>query len=132
MDLTNRIIQSAKLGRARKDAQVDTCAVFAAALFDVLMIAGIKCKMVCAVCKNGLDGWAHSVIQVEDRFYDSLGEFSTTIYRTRAKIHPSVSATIEYNDDVRDDCYESDFDELYIFYVKALNKAVSLQSLATV
>lgn len=123
MDITS-IIQEAKLGRSRKDAQVDTCTVFAAALFDVLAAREIPCKMVCAVNKDGMHGWAHLVVEVDGRFYDSLGEFSTAIYRTRAKIHPSVSMAIKYRKDSRSDCYEPEFVELYIFYVKALKKAL--------
>ena len=122
MDI-NAIIKVAKLGRERKDAQVDTCTVFAAALFDVLVAQGIQCQMACAVNKVG-NGWAHSVVKVDGRYYDSMGEFSTVIYRTRAKIHPSVSVTIQYRKDSRIDCYDPEFDELYIFYVKALKKAM--------
>lgn len=50
------IIKAAKLGRERKDAQVDTCAVFAAALYDVLSAKGLQCQMV-TVVPNGLSKW---------------------------------------------------------------------------
>ncbi len=117
------IIKEAKLGSARKDAQVDTCAVFAAALYDVLSAQGIACQMV-VVVKAGLGAWAHSVVEVAGRYYDSMGEFSTDIYRARARIHPKVELDIRYSPDSRHDCYESDFDEMHTFYVKMLHKAL--------
>lgn len=123
----NQIIKVAKLGRERKDAQVDTCGVFAAALFDVLTAHGLACKMICAVNKDGMHGWAHLVVEVDGHYYDSMGEFSIAIYRARAKIHPSVSVDIKYRKDLREECYDPEFDELYIFYVKALKKAMCRQ-----
>lgn len=122
MDL-NAIIQAAKLGRARKDAQVDTCTVFAAALYDVLSTQGVPCRMVTAV-PTGLGGWAHAVVEVAGRYYDSMGEFSTSIYRARAKVHPRVTIDIEYRPDSRVECYEPEFDELHAFYLAALNKTM--------
>lgn len=115
------MIKSAKLGASRKDAQVDTCSVFAAALYDVLTTQGIPCQMITATQK-GI--WAHSVVEAAGRYFDSLGEFSATIYRARRKIHPKVAINIEYQIDHRPDCYEPEFDELYAFYAMALNKAV--------
>ena len=79
MDI-DAFIKAAKLGRERKDAQVDTCAVFAAALYDVLTAQGLQCQMV-TVVPNGLSKWAHAVVEVSGRYYDSLGEFSAGIYR---------------------------------------------------
>jgi hypothetical protein len=117
------IIQVAKLGLARKDAQVDTCSVFAAALYDVLTSQGVACQIVTAV-KDRPCAWAHSVVEVAGRYYDSMGEFSTEIYRTRARIYPMVDVDIQYRADSRHDCYESDFEEMYIFYVKMLDKAM--------
>lgn len=114
-------IKAAKLGRTRKDAQIDTCSVFAAALYD-LLITNMPCKMV-TVVKGGLGSWAHSVVEVDGRYYDSLGEFSTEIYRVRTKIHPTVRLDIAYKPDTRDDCYEAEFDELHAFYLKMLRKA---------
>lgn len=97
MDI-NAIITAAKLGRARKDAQEDTCDVFAAALFDVLSAHGIDCQMFIAE-KKGFGSWAHAVVKVAGRYYDSMGEFSAEIYRARAKIHPSVKLEIVYRGD---------------------------------
>ena len=75
------VIAAAKLGRSRKDAQVDTCSVFAAALFDLLSQQGIPCQMVTAV-HRGLRPWAHSVVEVSgEYFFDSLGVFSNDLYR---------------------------------------------------
>ncbi|WP_432263338.1 hypothetical protein [Cupriavidus sp. TMH.W2] len=122
MDI-NAIIQAAKLGRTRNDAQEDTCAVFAAALYDVLSAHGIPCQMVTAVKREG-HAWAHLIVEIAGRYYDSMGEFSTSIYRARARIHPTVSLDIAYQPDVRSDCYESEFDELHAFYVNMLNKAM--------
>lgn len=117
------IIQAAKLGRERKDAQIDTCSVFAAALFDVLTQMGIACQMVTAVNRSGR-GWAHSVVEADGAYYDSMGEFSGDIYKARAKLHPSVRVDIEFRKDFREDCFEPEFEELYTFFMKALTKAV--------
>jgi len=125
MDIASTIMV-AKLGRTRKDAQEDTCTVFAAALYDHLCSRGIPCKMVTAV-KRGFGSWAHAVVEVDGRYYDSLGEFSTSIYRARARIHPSVNLDISYQPDEREDCYEEEFFEMYNFYQKMLDKAVSCQ-----
>jgi hypothetical protein len=121
----NKIIQEAKLGSARKDAQVDACAPFAAALYDVLSAQGFACQMVVAVKDNA---WTHSVVEVAGCYYDSMGEFSTYIYRNRAKIHPKVELNISYLADSRHDCYEPEFDDMYAFYVKAINKALLKQT----
>jgi len=120
MDI-DAVIKAAKLGRARKDAQVDTCSVFAAALYDLLL--PIKpCKMVTAV-KGGLGAWAHSIVEVDGRYYDSMGEFSVDIYRARMKVHPTVKLDIQFKPDSREDCYEPEFHEMYAFYLKMLRKA---------
>lgn len=122
MDI-DAIIKAAKLGRERRDAQVDTCAVFAAALYDVLSAQGIHCQMV-TVVPNGLSKWAHAVVEVAGRYYDSMGEFSADIYRVRARIHPTVKFEFDYRADSRCECYEPEFDELHAFFIKALNKAM--------
>jgi hypothetical protein len=118
------IIKAAKLGRSRREAQEDTCTVFAAALHDVLAFQGIDCQMATAE-KQDLHGWAHSVVQVGQRYYDSMGEFSTDIYRARSKIHPKVTLDIRFKRDARADCYESEFEEMYDFYLKMLSKAAT-------
>lgn len=123
--MIDTIIKTAKLGSARKDAQEETCAVFAAALHDVLLGQGIPCNIVTAVKVNGLR-WAHSVVEVSGRYYDSKGEFSTGIYRSRAKIHPAVTVDVVYQADTRADCYETEYEELHAFYVKKLTDAFSL------
>lgn len=127
----NAVIQVAKLGRSRRDAQADTCAVFAAALYDVLSGNGIPCR-VFSVVKSGGNSWAHAVVKIGGRYYDSLGEFSTSIYRNRAKIHPTVSTNITYKPYLRRDCYEPEFDKLHAFYVKMLNKAICDQVMQTI
>lgn len=125
----DKIIRESKLGRERKDAQVKTCTAFAAALYDVLSAQGIACQMVTAL-KSGVAPWAHAVIEVAGRYYDSMGEFSADIYRSRAKIHPKVTFEITYQPDYREDCYEAEFDELHAFFVKALNKTIRLINLS--
>lgn len=122
MNITELILQT-KLGRTRRDAQEDTCTVFAAALFDVLTAEGIPCQMVTAVMKGR---WAHALVEVAGRYYDSLGEFSTASYRQRAKIHPTVTVTLDYLPDIRGECYEPEFEEMYLFYVKELKRALPL------
>lgn len=115
------VIKSAKLGRARKDAQVDTCSVFVAALYDLLS-GVVPCKMITVVNRSFVS-WAHSVVEVNGRYFDSMGEFSSDIYRARAKIHPTVNLKLSFEADTREECYESEFDELHAFYLKALTKA---------
>ena len=100
---------------------MDTCSVFAAALYDLLSLDK-PCKMITVVNRGPLP-WAHAVVEVDGRYYDSMGEFSTPIYRTRAKIHPSVNLELGYLADSREECYEPEFDELHAFYLKALTKA---------
>lgn len=123
----HKIILDAKLGSARKDAQIDTCAVFAAALYDTLTTRGIVCRMVCAM-KARPDAWTHSIVEVADRYYDSMGEFSADIYRARARIHPKVELDIQYQPNSRYDCYQPEFDEMHAFYVKMLNKVLRNQT----
>lgn len=123
MDI-DALIKAAKLGRERKEAQVGTCAVFAAALYDVLSAREIPCRMVTAV-PTARREWAHAVIEVSGRYFDSMGEFSVDIYRARAKIHPKVNFGFDYLADARCECYESEFDELHVFFVKALSASAA-------
>lgn len=118
----HQVIVNAKLGSARKDAQVDTCTAFAAALYDVLTAAGIPCGIVTA-CRPGV--WAHSVVRTADGYFDSKGVFSTEIHRQRAKIHPKVNYEIEFQEDQRNGCYDDEFELMYIFYLKALQKTLN-------
>jgi hypothetical protein len=75
--------------------------------------------------------WAHEVVEAAGRYYDSLGEFSANIYRARVKLHPTVTLDITYQQDVRTDCYEPEFDELHVFFVKALKKSMCVPVAAT-
>ena len=122
MDI-DTLIKTANLGHETKDAQVDTCTVFAAALYDVLSGQGMHCRMVTAM-PTGLRPFAHAVVEVDGKYYDSMGEFSTSIYRTRAKIHPKVALDIEYKEDSRSECYEPEFEDLCLFFTKVLTKAL--------
>lgn len=125
MDIVELIMQ-AKIGRERKDAQIDTCAPFAAALYDILEENGFDVEMVTAG-RTGVgpdQTWYHSVVQVDGRFYDSMGEFSTEIVRKRNKIHPSVDYELSYKPDIRDDCFDAeDYQALYDFLLKELRKS---------
>jgi hypothetical protein len=123
MDIEALILQ-AKLGSARKDAQVDTCTVFAAALHDVLSAAGVDCAIATAEIKGR---WAHALVRVGNRYFDSKGEFSTAIHCMRAKIHKSVvpHVHIEFSDDACGPVYEDEFDALYAFFVKELRKSMA-------
>jgi hypothetical protein len=120
-------IAAAKIGRTRKDAQEDTCAVFAAALYDVLKARGIACRMyVAAPEARSMMMWYHSVVRAGGDYYDSMGVFSAEIYRARAKIHPIVKMPINFRPDRRADCFEDEFTDLHRFYSEALGKAVDL------
>lgn len=119
----NDLIKRAKLGRTRKEAQIDTCTVFAAALYDFLQSQEIPCSMACVQSATLGEHWAHLLVEVDGKFYDSMGEFSAETYRARAKIHPSVTVRLKFTKDFREDCYEPDFHELYLFYLKKIQKA---------
>lgn len=117
------LIKRAKLGRTRKDAQTDTCTVFAAALYDFLQSQKIPCNMACVQSAAPGENWAHLLVEVDGKSYDSMGEFSTEIYRARAKIHPSVTVDLKFTKDFREDCYEPEFHELYLLYLRKIQKA---------
>lgn len=129
-EILDSAIKQAKLGRYRREAQVDTCAVFAAALYDALQALDVPCTMVTALNKTG-NRWAHALVQVGDRYFDSMGEFSTAIYHKRAKIHPKVTLDISYTEDTRDECYEPEFDEMHAFYLKHLTKSLAAVAAVT-
>ena len=120
----SEIILSAKLGRSRKDAQVDCCGEFAGALFDALQSRGIVCSMVTASSHFlGQADWYHAVVGVGGRYFDSLGEFSEEIYRARARIRPKVTIDIRFRLDARSCAFEDDMAEMHAYYLTALNKA---------
>lgn len=124
MDI-HELILRAKLGSARKDAQVETCTVFAAALFDALTCLGFNCDVFTAELKGR---WAHSLVMCEGRYYDSMGEFSTQIYKNRMKIHLAVNIEITYTADKREWCDIDEFDLLYKFYVKKILDSAKLHA----
>jgi hypothetical protein len=126
------LLKAAKIGRERKDAQIETCAPFAAALYDVLVENGLEVALV-AVGYAGAtyrQTWYHQVLEHDGRYYDSMGEFSTEVLGKRLKIHPKVEFELSYKPDSRDGCYdEEDYGVLYDFLVKAFKKAAaSLQA----
>ena len=120
------LILGAKLGRTRKDAQIDTCTVFAAALYDVLSGAGVACEVWDAaffVEPFTMPSCVHAVVSVRGSFFDSMGIFGHEIVRSRSKIHPKVKTRLKMKRDVR--CFdESDYSEMHAFYVKELTKSL--------
>nr|WP_250808173.1 hypothetical protein [Neorhizobium tomejilense] len=125
MDIVE-LIKTAKIGRERKEAQIDTCAPFAAALYDVLLENGFSPSLVTVGYRAGglRNTWYHSVVKCDDVMYDSLGEFSTEIIRARLRIHPSVMYELTFTPDYREGCYdEEDYSVLYEFLVDELRKS---------
>lgn len=125
MDIVE-LIMSAKIGRERKDAQVDTCAPFAAALYDVLLENGFDAELVSVGYKGATveHSWYHAVVSVDGTMYDSLGEFSEDILKARMKIKPTVEYKLSFAPDIRDGCYdEDDYQVLYDFLVAQLRKS---------
>ncbi|MBY3155199.1 hypothetical protein HFO56_23030 [Rhizobium laguerreae] len=100
------LIKTAKIGGERKDAQVDTCAAFAAALYDVLAENGFSPSLVTAFYRGATVArtWYHQVVEVDGRMYDSLGEFSTEIMRARLKVRPTSTYELKYAPESRDGC----------------------------
>lgn len=122
------LIRTAKIGLERKAAQTETCAPFAAALYDALAENGVKATLAVA-CRKGYRSdrtWYHLVVAHGGRYYDSLGEFSSEILRKRLKIHPSVQFELEFKREPRDGCYEeADHDALHSFLLHAFRRAVN-------
>lgn len=124
----HEVILAAKLGRERKAAQEDTCGTFAVALSDALLERGIACELRCVAflfAHSSSPDWYHSVVEVDGRLHDSMGEFDHEIIRKRLKIHPKVGSRIEVRPDDRAGCYEEELAELHEFYLKALRKALA-------
>ena len=125
MDIVE-LIKTAKIGRERRDAQVDTCAPFAAALYDVLMENGFEPSLVCVGYRGASveRSWYHSVVSVDGVMYDSLGEFSADIHRARIKVKDPANYVLTFEPDGRFGCYdEDDYDVLYEFLVTEFRKA---------
>jgi hypothetical protein len=127
MDIVE-LIKTAKIGRERKDAQVDSCAAFAAALYDVLAENGFAPSMVTA-CYRGATvetTWYHAVVEVDGKMYDSLGEFSTEIMRQRIKAGKNSAYELKYEPEPREDCYDAfDHQGVYDFLVKEFRKTAA-------
>lgn len=125
------LIGTAKIGSERRAAQSDSCAPFAAALYDVLAELGLEPKLAVA-CHRGhtVDGtWYHQVVELAGRYYDSLGEFSLDILRKRLKIHPKAEFDLTFQPEPRAGCFEEeDYEVLHGFLVKELRKAAAKQS----
>lgn len=122
MDIVE-LIKTAKIGRERKDAQVDSCSAFAAALFDVLEENGFSPSLVTANYRGATSEttWYHLVVEIDGTMYDSFGEFSTDIMRKRVKAISTYE--LRYTPETREDCYdEDDFGGVYEFLVKEFRK----------
>lgn len=122
MDLS-AVILNAKLGRERRDAQIDTCSIFAAALVDVLTENGVQadfCSASFVILPGDRASWHHAVVKVGDTFFDSMGEFNHEIVRARTKTHKTVKSRLDFRSDQRDEVEEDELAELLEFFVKKL------------
>lgn len=120
------LIKTAKIGRERREAQVDTCGPFAAALYDVLVENGFDVNLFVAGYRGASSdsAWYHLVVEHGGTYYDSLGEFSAAIIRKRLKIHPRSDYELTFKPESRPGCYEEDdFELLYDFLVGEFRKA---------
>lgn len=128
-----QIISQAKLGSTRKDAQIDACEPFAAALFDVLSSAQIDatvCTATFRLSHRRLPLWAHAVIQSDGIFYDSMGVFNHDVVRKRQRIHKNVRTELKLEKDIRD-FNEKEWSEMHKFYFEALSKSLNNQKFKT-
>jgi len=124
----SEIIMAAKIGRYRKDAQIDTCDVFAAALYDALKARDIPCSVYTVAFTRAfsrMPEWYHGVVKVAGKYYDSLGEFSCDIIRTRNRIHPKVTFDLSFTKDIRDGFFNDEYADLHEHYLKFLAKAMN-------
>ncbi|MCZ7861428.1 hypothetical protein O9X98_08460 [Agrobacterium salinitolerans] len=120
------LIKTAKIGRERKEAQIETCAPFAAALYDVLFENGFDVNLFVAGYRGATvdSTWYHLVVEHDGVYYDSLGEFSTEIMRTRLKVRPSTQWELTFTPEPRPGCYEEeDYEMLYDFLLDEFRKA---------
>jgi len=125
-----KVILNAKLGSARKDAQEDTCLVFAVALRAVLEKHDVMSSIYTAtywIGNSSRSEWSHSVIEFNERHYDSMGEFSVDIHRHRSKIHPNVKSRITYELETGIDLIDDEFIDLYAFYIEKLEKSLAAE-----
>jgi hypothetical protein len=127
MDISNLIL-NADLGHEREDAQIDTCAAFGAALFDVLKSNGEAPSLYTVTHRDENPDWAwcHVVVRVGDTYYDSLGEFSDDIIRKRLGIEENEDYELIYEPDRREGCYDQlDFQLVYEFLLIELTIAAN-------
>ncbi|AQT06557.1 hypothetical protein [Acetobacter persici] len=132
------LIKNAALGSSRKDAQIDTCTVFSAALYDVLRGAGLRPEVYDATLHqvttygkgesrtNIQTLFVHSVLKIRGKYYDSLGLFNEEIVRGRMKLHKNIQSRLDFKKSVRD-YDEKDYSELHAFLRKALQKRLSIE-----
>lgn len=132
MDIAG-LIMEAKIGRERRYAQTETCAPFAAALYDVLVECGLAPNLVVVghMGHSITATWYHLVVEHDGRLYDSMGEFSVDILRRRLKIHPRCQFDLQFRPESREGCFEEeDYQELHRFLVDAFRKAVAKSGFA--
>lgn len=120
------LLKTAKIGRERKEAQIDTCAPFAAALYDVLFENGFDVNLFVVAYRGATvdSTWYHLVVEHDGIYYDSLGEFSTDIMRTRLKVRSSTQYELTFKREPRPGCYEEeDYAVLYDFLLDEFRRA---------
>lgn len=116
------IIKQAKLGRARKEAQEDCCAEFAAALYDVLAEFKVPSSLYVVRLDLYSEPAYHTVVKVKDTYYDSMGVFSEKSLRANLKIHPKVQFKLKFKRDKRKGIFDDDMIGMYEFYKEKLVK----------
>lgn len=116
------IIKQAKLGRARKEAQEDSCAEFAAALYDVLAEFKVPSSLYVVRLDLYSEPTYHTVVKVKDTYYDSMGVFSEKSLRANLKIHPKVQFKLKFERDKRKGIFDDDTIGMYEFYKEKLVK----------
>lgn len=127
MDITTLIL-TADLGHEREDAQIDTCAAFGAALYDVLKSNGQSPQLFTVTHRDENPDWAwcHVLVRVGDTYFDSLGEFSDDIIRKRLGIEENEEYELIYEPDRREGCYDQDdFQLVYEFLLVELTIAAN-------
>jgi hypothetical protein len=119
----NNLILNAKLGSARKDAQIDSCGPFAAALHDILKMNGMRSSIWSAEMHweyFSKPEWGHYVVRYIGIAYDSLGFFDKKIICKREKIKSNFCLVMRRMS--RQGIFEDDEINMYNFFYSALAK----------
>lgn len=124
-DLHNIII-SAKLGRERKGAQVETCAVFSSALHHVLAAHGMESQCYSTTPADHLADWSHGLVMFDGSYFDSMGRFSDQILASRMRPKTKYVQRLKYEADLPDfNETDSDYGELFTFFVERLTMSLN-------